>query len=161
MSPTTAPIFPEGPVTPYRLADLLREARAFLRDASRDGQLLGMRIDEALSQWDANWFPAPFICGDISEADLSLLSSRPPSYLVVVGDDNLHPTITPLSLVDHEGRPLKPLTFTEIPWAGESPVKQLPHGALPQFYCTRCAKNEIEARRDGCARGPCPMAPLP
>ncbi len=27
----------------------------------------------------------------------------------------------------------------------------------PRYRCTRCGRNEIDARANGCDRGPCPM----
>lgn len=29
-----------------------------------------------------------------------------------------------------------------------------------RYACTRCGKSEVEARAQGCSRGPCPMLPL-
>jgi hypothetical protein len=31
--------------------------------------------------------------------------------------------------------------------------------AGPQWTCTRCGRDEIDARANGCTRGPCPMVP--
>lgn len=31
----------------------------------------------------------------------------------------------------------------------------------PQWVCTRCGRDEIDGRNNGCERGPCPMAPVP
>ena len=37
---------------------------------------------------------------------------------------------------------------------GSLPV---PPASNPQFRCTRCGRDEIDCRANGCERGPCPM----
>lgn len=37
---------------------------------------------------------------------------------------------------------------------GSLPV---PPADNPQFRCTRCGRDEIDCRANGCERGPCPM----
>lgn len=93
MSTTTAPNFVASPVTPDTLADLLKQARAYLHDAPRCGQLLGMRIDEALARWsECTSFGVVYSVDCINEFE------------------NTAPWHTP-----------KPVTFLDIPYVGAMP----------------------------------------
>lgn len=98
VSLTTPPAVSPAPVTPGDLATLLRQARTYLHDAPRSGQEIGAKIDEALKVWDATTWAFPIICD-------------------VTFDPALFENLRPDSIITHK----KPLTFIEIPWAGQGP----------------------------------------
>lgn len=43
----------------------------------------------------------------------------------------------------------------EYAWALNERIREFQ--SVARFRCTRCGRNEIDARNNGCERGPCPM----
>lgn len=99
MSTTTASNFVASPVTPDTLVDLLKQARAYLHDAPRSGQVLGMRIDEALDRWSQSTFGVFNVVQKFNDIEIHEIQNMQPGQIVAFSP--------------------KPVTFKDIPWAGE------------------------------------------
>jgi hypothetical protein len=50
-----------------------------------------------------------------------------------------------------------PLASPSVPSREDDTGPATPSGETPRYRCTRCGENEINARANGCVRGPCPM----